>query len=110
MEELNKALDDVIFTIKDSKEYKKCTQLRKQMNDNKEIVRLIDEIKKLQKEYVKSNYDSDIKKKLDYVEEELYRIPIYVIYNQELNKVNEKIDYVRDSLNDYFYNLLNEEN
>lgn len=110
MEELNRALDDVIFTIKESKEYQNCIQLKNKMQGNEDIVRLVDEVKKLQKEYVKSNYDSDIKKKLDYVIEELDSIPIYVIYNQELNKVNEMIDYVRDTLNEYFYKLLNERN
>lgn len=107
MEELNNSLDIVVELIKNSDEYKKCISLREKMRKNSEIVELVEEIKKLQKEYIKSNYDSLIKEKLDYTEERLYRIPIYIIYNQELNKVNDKINYVRDRLNDYFYKLLN---
>ena len=37
------------------------------------------------------------------------KIPLYSIYNQKLNVINEKISYVNDELNDYFYKLLNEE-
>ena len=40
--------------------------------------------------------------------EELFNIPIYKIYLDNLEVVNQKIDYVKDSLNDYFYKLFNE--
>lgn len=107
MEELNNSIESIIDSVKESNEYKKCISLREKMSENDELMKLIEEVKSLQKEYVKSNYDSKIKEKLDYAEEELYRIPIYVIYNQELNKVNFKINYIKDRLNDYFYNLFN---
>lgn len=107
MEELNNSIESIIESVKESNEYKKCISLREKMSENDELMKLIEEVKFLQKEYVKSNYDSKIKEKLDYAEEELYRIPIYVIYNQELNKVNFKINYIKDRLNDYFYNLFN---
>lgn len=107
MEELNNELDKIVRIIKESNEYKKCILIKKRMENNPDIVSLIDELKKIQKEYVKSNYDSTFKEKLDYIEKQLYCIPIYVMYNQELNKVNEKINYVRDCLNNYFYKLLN---
>ena len=57
--------------------------------------------------YVRSNYDSEVKKELDALEERLEEIPIYVIYLENLMKVNEMIDMVRDSLNDYFCELFN---
>lgn len=110
MDELNSALDRVISTIKESDEYKKCLELREKMKDNEDITLMIENVKRLQKEYVKSGYSEDTKKKLDEVVEKLNQIPLYVMYNQELDKVNIKIDYVRESLNDYFYQLLNEKN
>lgn len=108
MEELDKALDDLIFCIKESKDYKECISLKEQMNSNTEIKSLISEIKELQKKYIKSNYDSDIKRELDILEEKLKAIPIYVIYTQTLNKVNSDINRINDRFNDYFDKLFNE--
>ncbi|MBQ6476849.1 MAG: YlbF family regulator [Bacilli bacterium] len=107
MEELYKSLDEVIECIKESPEYKDCLKIKKQMDSNKELVELIDKVKDLQKKYVKSNYDSKIKKELAKYESELNEIPIYNIYLSKLDEVNYKIDYVKDSLNSYFDNLLN---
>ncbi len=61
MEELNK----IIEYIKNTEAYKNCIDLRKQMNKNTELIKLIEEIKSLQKEYIKSNFDKTIKTKLD---------------------------------------------
>ena len=107
MENLYNALDDVIKCIMESQEYKNCLQLKQQMEDNNEIKELIDEIKKVQKKYVKSNYDEEVFKELDLLRQKLSEIPIYNIYNNNLTKVNNMINYVKDSLNDYFYNLFN---
>lgn len=110
MEKLDKALEDVILEIKNSKEYLKCIELKQKMDSNDSIKALVKEIKTLQKKYVKSNYDSKVKEDLDEINKKLNDIPLYVVYLQNLDKVNAKIDFVKDSLNDYFYNLLNEDN
>ena len=107
MENLFKALDDVINTIKNSSEYKLCISLKKEMDSNDEIKELINKVKELQKKYIKSGYDEKIKKELDIVNDDLLQIPIYSIYNDNLAIVNERIEYVKDSLNDYFYKLFN---
>ena len=108
MEELYKALDEVINSITESDEYKTCIELKDRMSKNINITDKINKIKKIQKEYVKSNYDFNIKIKLDKLNNELISIPIYKIYMDNLEIVNEKIDYLKDSLNDYFYKLFNE--
>lgn len=108
MEELNKAIDEVISCITESSEYKNCILLKKQMDSNEEIVELVDEIKKIQKDYIKSNYNNDLKKELDSKVKKLESIPIYNIYLNNLDVVNSKIDLVKDELNDYFYKLFNE--
>lgn len=105
--QLNKALDDVINCIIESDDYKKCEEIKKQMNNNTELMELIDKIKKLQKKYVNTN-DDDTLIELKELEEKLNSIPIYVIYMQYLDRVNEKIEYVKDELNDYFYKVLND--
>lgn len=107
MENLYKKLDDVILCIKESNEYKNVIDIKKKMDSNEELKKKINDIKLLQKKYVKSNYDSSIKKDLDKLNDELLEVPIYKIYLDNLSVVNEKIEYVKDSLNDYFYNLFN---
>lgn len=107
MEKLYKKLDDVILCIKESNEYKNVIDIKKKMDSNEELKKKINDIKLLQKKYVKSNYDSSVKKDLDKLNDELLEVPIYRIYLDNLSVVNEKIEYVKDSLNDYFYNLFN---
>jgi cell fate (sporulation/competence/biofilm development) regulator YmcA (YheA/YmcA/DUF963 family) len=107
MEKLYKSLNEVIDCIKESPEYKECIKIKEQMDSNEELVELINKVKELQKKYIRSNYDSNIKKELDKYESKLKEIPIYNIYLTKLEEVNKKIDYVKDSLNDYFDQLLN---
>ncbi len=107
MENLYKKLDDVILCIKESNEYKNVIDIKKKMDSNEELKKKINDIKLLQKKYVKSNYDSSVKKDLDKLNDELLEVPIYRIYLDNLSVVNEKIEYVKDSLNDYFYDLFN---
>lgn len=106
MEELNK----IIEYIKNTEAYKNCIDLRKQMNNNTELTKLIEEIKSLQKEYIKSNFDKNIKTKLDEKNSLLDKYPIYNSYNKNLEEVNQMINYVNDELNDYFERVVNESN
>ena len=76
------------------------------MASNEELVSLIEKIKKLQKKYVNTN-DQELFVELEKLEEELNNIPIYVIYMQYLEKVNEKLEFVKYELNNYFYEVLN---
>lgn len=103
---MNKELEKVINTIINSDDYKSCIQLKEKMSTNKEICELVDKIKVLQKKYVRENGE-EVLEELKLLEERLNEIPIYVIYMQHLEKVNEMINYVKDELNDYFYKVLN---
>ena len=107
MESVNDSLKEVIECIKNSKEYKKCILLKEQMNANEELVNLIKKVKDCQKKYVRSNYSTAVAKELEGLLGNLNSIPIYSIYMGNLDIVNQKIDYVRDELNDYFYSLFN---
>ena len=94
-------LDEVVKVIKDSKEYKTCIDLKKQMESNEDNNLLVKKIKILQKKYIRTN-DKDIKLELDNLEKELNEIPIYHIYMENLEKVNDMINYVKEELNSYF--------
>ena len=108
VKQLNKALNEVINSIRESNDYKECIRLKSLMDKNTEIKELVEKIKELQKKYIRSGYDDSIKEELDLLEERLYSIPIYDVYRRHLEEVNRRIDYVKDELNDYFYKLLNE--
>lgn len=105
MEELNK----IIEYITNSESYQNTIKLKEQMNDNSELTKLIEDIKLLQKEYIKTN-SVDIKKELDDKVSKLEEYPIYKSYNKYLEEVNQMIGYVNDELNDYFDKVINESN
>ena len=107
MEKVYSSLDYMIQCIVNSKEYQRCLQLKKQMESNEEIIFLVEEVKKLQKEYIRNSYNSTIKDQLDCCTEKLFSIPLYHMYHDNLEIVNGMINMVRDSLNDYFFHLLN---
>lgn len=104
--QLNKELTGVIDTIINSRDYKACLEIKKKMGENEEVVNLVEKIKKLQKKYVNTN-DLKLLQELEKLENRLNDIPIYVVYMQHLEKVNQMINFVKDELNNYFYEVLN---
>lgn len=107
MENVNQAIDEIVNYIKNSSEYKNIFSIKKQMDTNDELNSLISSIKSIQKKYVRSEYDSKYKEELDKLNKQLNEIPIYVIYKNNLDIINQKINYIKDTLNDYFYHLFN---
>lgn len=77
------------------------------MKSNCEICSLVEDIKILQKQYVKGNYsDEAVKRELDLKGKRLEGIPLYIEYMNYLERVNEMINLVKDELNAYFIDLL----
>ena len=103
---MDKVIDDVVNSITNSEAYKKCLEIKEKMKDNTDINSRVNKINRLQKQYIRSN-DENILKELDILKEELNSIPIYHMYNQYLEEVNQMISYVNDELNNYFNNLFN---
>lgn len=102
-----KSLDSIICYLKNTKEYKMVNEYKKEIYNNKKLMYLIEEIKTIQKEYVKSNYSDNLKYKLDYKLEKLNSDSIYQTYSYYLEKVNGMISLVKNELNDYFENIVN---
>ena len=103
---LNKALDELIYVVKNSYDYKKCIEIKEKLSKNDDVKRLVNEIKQYQKKYVREN-NKDILKILDDKTKELKEIPLYNVYMRHLEKVNEMIEVIKEELNEYFDNLLN---
>ncbi|MBO5138532.1 MAG: YlbF family regulator [Bacilli bacterium] len=102
-----KSLDDIIKYIKSQEEYKNVIKLRQLMKQDPKLLEQIEQVKRKQKEYIRSQKDKEIEKELEKLKEELEDNILYFEYNINLNKVNEMISLVKDELNNYFYNLTN---
>ncbi len=96
------ALDMIVEYIRSSDEYLKCIELKKKMQSDKELLSLIEEVKEIQKKYIRSNYDDFVKSELDSKLDILNSNSLYVLYNYYLDKVNEMFNFVSDELNEYF--------
>ena len=107
MENVNQAIDEIVNYIKSSSEYKNIISIKSQMCMYDELNSLISSIKSIQKKYVRSGYDFKYKEELDKLNEQLNEFPIYFIYQNNLEVINQKINYIKDTLNDYFYHLFN---
>ena len=106
---LSKAISEVVTSITDSEEFKECIRLKELMNKSSEIKELVDEIKILQKKYVRTQ-DEKVKEELDAKQARLDSIPLYDSYQKKLAEVNKKIDVIKEELNDYFYGVVNPRN
>ncbi len=101
-------IQDIINDIIDSDEYNRCLEIKKQMAQCRELNQLVEDIKKLQQQYIKTNNKS-VKQELDDKQKKLEQIPIYCEYNRYLEKVNEKLEFIKGTFNDYFYQKLNQD-
>ncbi len=103
---LDSVLEDVVASITDSFEFKECIRLKEKMNKSDEIKELVAEVKRLQKQLIKTG-DDEVRMKLEKVQGRLNNIPLYDTYQKKLALVNEKIEVIKDELNDYFYRVVN---
>lgn len=106
---MSKAVSEVVSAITDSPEFKECIRLKEKMDKNSEIKELVETVKKLQKKYIRTQ-DEAVKVELDKVQERLDSIPLYDSYQKKLAEVNRKIEFIKDELNNYFYNVVNKKN
>ena len=103
--------DEIIEIIKNSKEYQQYIEISNKMKDNKEIVSLINDIKKLQQKLVKEQsvgnditvLDKEINDKLKILEE----YPIYLEYLYLQEDLNNSINLIKESIEDYINNITN---
>lgn len=102
-----KSLEQLIEYIKNTEDYKQVLILKNDIDNDKELKKLIEEVRTYQKKYVKSSFNEEIKKELDKKLEELNSNKLFVTYSYHLDKVNDMIKLVKDELNEYFYQITN---
>ena len=102
--EINDKVDEIIKCIEESSEYQKYLMLKEQINSNKELKMLINEVRVLQKDSIHHVKDiSELDKKTD----ELNNHPLYREYINTLDNINNTFNIIENSLNNYFYQKLN---
>ncbi len=107
-EEIEEKALKLVKSIKENKDYKEYLELREKLKSNKEIMDLIDEVKSLQKAYVKSAYlDNSIKQKLDNKLNHLESISLYQEYLIKEKKINSILINIKEGLNIIFEDILN---
>lgn len=105
MENLLNKIDDLVDTIKDSKEYKHYLELEDKIKSNKEIMSLIEEVKTKEKAIVNSKNINDtdsLKRELDHLLSKLDEYPLYVEYIELQEDFNNLFGTIKDKLNNYF--------
>ena len=97
-------VDEIIKIIEDSDDYQKYLDIKKKISNNKELSKLINEVRVLQKDVV-----HQVKKKteLDKKMKELNNHPLYIEYSNTLYDINNVFSIIESSLNKYFDDKLN---
>ena len=100
-------LSELISYVTESKDYKKCQELRREISKNKDLMKAIARVRKSQKEYVQSYFSKEKEEQMNKELELLNNNKTYILYLHYLDKVNMMLEIIKSELNDYFYNVTN---
>ena len=105
MNNIEKEIDKLFDDIETSELYKNYKKIKKQINNNTELKELLEKIKRLQKIVVNTkdkNVDIELKK----LYEELDNYPLYQSYLSIKEELEEELQNISFTLNDYFKSIL----
>lgn len=105
MNSIKKDIDNLFQNLKESTNYKNYLKVVKDMEKNKEIVSLIEEIKRLQKIYANEK-DNNVNKKLCILKDKLNSYPIYQSYLIIKDELNSELFEIKDIFEKYFKDVL----
>lgn len=105
MDDIKKDIDILFKDIEKSSLYKRYIEITRQMSNNKELIKLIDEIKKLQKILVNTD-DKVIEKELLNLYNKLNSYPIYQSYLDILRELNNELSNIKIGFEQYFKFIL----
>ena len=105
------SVDNLVMFIKNSQEYKDYLFLHNKLSKNKKTMEYINQIKKLQKEIVKKEFNNesilDLENEINFLLNQLNKIPLYVEFINKQTELNEIYKLIKTRLDDYFYKILN---
>ena len=105
MQDVLKKTDELVDLIIERKEYKNYQKIQEKMEQDKEIMTLIEDVKLLQKEAVKKKSKNEDVKELDKTIEEklemLNKIPIYQSYLEIEEEINVILQTVKNTIENH---------
>ncbi len=104
-------MDAIILAIKDSTEYQNYQKAFEKMQNNKEIMQIIEEIKSLQKDLVikkeKGIATKDIDTTIDNKLKSLEEYPLYLEFSYLQEELNNAITIIKKSIEKYLDDIIN---
>lgn len=104
-------IDEIIDSIKDSKEYQNYLFLFDKLSKNDRCNSLIKQVKTLQKELVKKQANgqnvNELEEKINKLVSELNTIPLYVEFVDKQHDLNKIYQSIKIRLDNYFNDLFN---
>lgn len=109
-EEIILKVKELTNKIKEDKLYQDYMKLRQELKKDENITQTIEEIKRLQRKYVKTNYqDKEVLEKINNLTNELEKIPLYAIYQQKEEELNNNLVFINEGLKDTFSSIVDYE-
>lgn len=105
MNDIYKEVDDLFNDFKNTELYKNYISCKSKIESNKEIMDLIDNIKRYKKIYVNKK-DVKVKEELDKLYDKLNRYPIYQSYLIYKDEINDYLIKLSCRFNKYFKDIL----
>ena len=100
---------ELVKTIKEDNLYKEYRKLRHELKSNKKINNKIEEVKRLQRKYVMGNYhDKELLDNINTLIKELESIPLYYIYSQKEEALNNNLLLIKEGLSSSFHDIVKE--
>ena len=105
MNNIYNKIDDMFDDFEQSKLYKDYILAKEKLRNNKEIMDIIEEIKRLQK-IVTNNNDEVVEQKLKKLFDKLNSYPIYQSYLILKDEINDELFLAKESFDKYFNEIL----
>lgn len=103
-------LDDIIRNIQEGNTYQEYQFLFQKLLKHEKADILIKKVKNIQKEMIKKEIKKesilDLETEMNSILEELNTIPLYVEFVSKQEELNQIYQFLKQSLDDYFFNLL----
>lgn len=106
MNDIVKKIDELFNDFEESKLYKDYLNVQDKMVKDKEIISIINEIKKFQK-ISANNKDKSVELKINDLYKKLESYPIYQSYLIMHDQIEEELFMIKEVFDKYFNNLLN---
>lgn len=109
---IDNKIEELFNTIEESKEYKEYKKIESILDKDKSIKKLIEQIKNLQQEsvrleYEKNDYYKVIDKEIEKKAKELNDKPVYQEYLNKMNELNDILSMSSRIIEDYIDDKIN---